>query len=306
METQDIKRSGFVGILGPTNSGKSTLLNRLVGHKLSIVSKKVQTTYHGIKGVREIGDAQVVFVDTPGFQRNRERIARLLNRVAQQQLDGSEINLWVFDLGYGDAFTQIETLADKIRKVKTAEHPDWQICILNKVDKFPKGELLPLIAKIHALDLFADIIPISAKDGTNVERIERLVAERLPEGGRLFPEGYWTDRSAEFLFSEFIREKIYESTHQEVPYSVQVEIENNLQEALEMKIPVIHAAIHVDAPSRKVILVGKGGEMVKRISTHARKEIEAYLGRQVCLKLFVHVEKDWIEDDNRLQKYLEL
>jgi GTP-binding protein Era len=294
-------KSGFVGIVGPTNSGKSTLLNALLGKKISIVSPRAQTTYHGIRGIQTTDSSQMIYVDTPGFQRNKEAVARLLNKVADKNAKDCDLLLWVFDASNEKVVQHIEGLRDRIAQ----KPPEKSHCLLNKIDKIPKGSLLPLLAQIHALGLFSEIIPISAKKGDGVERIKGFLSPKLPDGNVWYQPGEVTDRSQDFVLSEFIREKIYEATREELPYTVWVEIEN-WGEIQTGKVPTFHAVLHVDSESRKGILIGKQGEMLKRIGVAARKEIETYLGHQVCLKILVKVQPGWREDGRHLNRYLEL
>jgi len=295
------KLSGFVGIVGPTNSGKSTLLNALIGKKISIVSPKVQTTYHGVSGILNSDEGQLVFTDTPGYQRHPDVIARLLNGVADQKAAGCDAVMWVFDVSSPKVFHQILKMKEKI---KTLKPTDKSFCVLNKVDKVEKTQLLPLIQSLWELGLFKEIIPVSAKRGNGMDRLIRAANEVLPEGEQLYPKESVSDRTPPFHLSELIREKIYHATHQEVPYSSWIEIEQ--WEGEEGKVPTVRAVIHVDSDSKKGILIGKKGEMLKKIGTEARKDIEKFLGQHICLKLFVQVQKKWKENSRFVSQYLEL
>ncbi|MBY0369680.1 GTPase Era [bacterium] len=295
-------RSGFVGLVGPTNSGKSTLMNALLGRKLSIVSPRAQTTYHGIRGIQTKEREQIIYVDTPGFQRNPDRIARLLNKVADKNAKDCDFLVWVFDVSNPKAFSQIMQLKERISN-KPIEKT---FCILNKVDKVAKGDLLPLLQKIHELGVFSEIIPVSALKKDGVDRLAKLLSPMMPEGMPWYSPEDKTDRSQDFVLSEFIREKVYTATRQEVPYTVRVEMENWPEEKQPDRVPTYHAIIWVDSESRRGILIGKQGEMLKRIGTAARQDIEGYLGHQVCLKLFVRVQPHWRDDARALNKYLEL
>jgi GTPase len=300
-------KSGFVGIVGPTNSGKSTLMNALLGKKLSIVSPRAQTTYHGIRGIETTPDTQVIYVDTPGFQRNKESVARLLNKVADKNVKDCDLLLWVFDASNPRMLQQLEGLKNRIeQKPKEKSH-----CLLNKIDKIPKGGLLPLLAQIDAMGLFSEIIPISAMKGDGVDRIAAYLKPKLPEGHAWYTAGEVTDRPKDFVLAEFIREKIYRATREEIPYTVWVEMENwgdadGGGVPTLGKVPTYSAVLHVDSESRKGILIGKQGAMLKRIGVAARKEIETYLGCQICLKLLVKVQPGWREDGRHLNRYLEL
>lgn len=296
-------KSGFVGIVGPTNSGKSTLMNALVGKKVSIVSAKVQTTYHGVKGIVNTPQEQVIFVDTPGFQGHSERVAKLLNHVADRNAQDCDFLVWVFDVSNERTMVQVKRLQPKIEKWKA--EGKQAICVLNKVDKVAKPALLPLIAELHALNLFSEIIPMSAKKGDGIANLRQALTPKLPEGQAMYPAEMVTDRSQDFQIAESIREKIYEATRQEMPYAVRIEIEHYATDN-EGKVPMVRAVIHVDSDSRKGILIGKGGEMLKRIGTNARQDIETMLGHQICLKLFVDVQRGWKDNANLVNQYLEL
>lgn len=293
-------KTGFIGIVGPTNSGKSTLMNALIGQKVSIVSPKVQTTYHGVRGIRSTKEEQMVFTDTPGFQRHKESVARLLNKVAERHAKDCDVLVWVFDASNPRVLLQIQKMREKILALKPKEKT---FLVLNKVDKVAKPSLLPIMEAVIKLDLFHEIIPMSARKKDGLENLLKAVRPELSTGEKLFPDDDITDRPAQFLVSELVREKIYRATNQEVPYSVWVEIEEWEKEA---KCPTIRAVIHVDSDSKKPILIGKKGEMLKRVGTEARREIEALLGHQVCLKLHVDVEKGWKTDSRRVEEYLEL
>jgi GTP-binding protein Era len=304
MNNQTSFKSGFVSLLGPTNAGKSTLFNALVGKKLSIVSSKVQTTHRGMRGIVHRSDAEIVYIDTPGFQKQSERLSRLLNRVAENQAGNGDLCIWVFDVSNSRVVDQIQKLSKKIQDYKTRNE---RILVLNKADKIAKPSLLPLIEEIYKLDLFSEIIPLSARNKDNLLSLEKQILQKIPEGIKFYDESQVTDRPPSFLISEFIREKIFEVTREEVPYSVRIELEEwSEEEPPESKVPVYRAVIHVDSDSRKGILIGKGGLMLKEIGVRARKEIENYLGEKICLKLFVDVEKDWKEDSHKLNRYLEL
>lgn len=279
-------------------------MNALIGRKVSIVSPKVQTTYHGIHGIKNEKDAQIIFTDTPGFQRHKDRVAQLLNKVAENHAKDSDVLVWVFDASNPRMMSQIQKMVKKIEALKPKEQ---RFLVLNKVDKVHKLSLLPLIDEISKLDLFAEIIPLSARKKDGVERLLKAVEKHVPVGDRLYPEDTVTDRSKEFLVSEMVREKIYQVAHQEIPYSVRISVEEWTPHEDETKqCPTIRAVIHVDSRSKKPILIGKAGEMLKRIGTEARKEVETLLGHQVCLKLHVDVEEAWKMDRREVNQYLEL
>lgn len=296
-------KCGFVVITGPTNSGKSTLLNAFMGEKLSIVSNKPQTTYHGIRGVQTTADYQMIFTDTPGIQNYPQVIPRLLNKVADSKAEGCDVGLWVFDASSPAALRNIENLRQKIEKGIPREK---RICALNKVDVVKKENLLPLIETIHKMELFGEIFPLSARKGSNVEQLKKVLISMMPVGPAMYPAEMVTDRSNSFRIAELVREKIYTLTHEEVPYTVYIDVEENAPAAEESKVPHIHASICVDSDSRKGILIGKKGEKLKRIGILARQDIEKITGHKICLKLHVKVDPQWTSDSNKVQRYLEL
>lgn len=295
-------KCGFIGIVGPTNSGKSTLMNAILGRKVSITSPLPQTTYHGIRGVLNRENAQMIFTDTPGFQRHRETIPRLLNKVADRHAEESDCLLWVFDASGNALEAQVEELGKKISALKK---PELTLCALNKVDIIAKPKLLPVLARLSELGIFSEIVPISAKRSNGIDRLLNVLEQRIPEGHAFFEANDVTDRPKEFLASEFIREKVYHYTRQEVPYAVRVELEP--ARAVESsKVPHVFARIHVDSESKKGILIGKAGEKLKRIGMAARKDIEDLLGEHICLNIQVRVDENWKKDSRLLHRYLEL
>lgn len=290
---------GFVGLVGPTNSGKSTLLNALIGEKLGIVSRLPQTTYRSVRGVRSSPDSQIVFVDTPGFQRYCQPIPRLLNRVAEFHSRDCDLLVWVFDAGIACVLRQCDQLSGKISSFKQKS-----FCCLNQVDRVNKPGLLPLIDSLSRTGLFEDVIPLSAKTGDGLTSLIGVLERHLPESAPLYPENQRTDRGEDFLFSEWIREKVYETTRQELPYSVRVEIE--MIDRNSSNCPTVFATLHVDSDSRKGILIGHEASMLKEIGIRARREIERHLKHQICLKLHVDVEKNWRQNRFLVEQYLEL
>ncbi len=284
-------KSGFVSFVGRPNAGKSTLLNRLVGSKIAIVSDKPQTTRTRILGVRNYPDAQVVFLDTPGIHRPLHRMNVRMVDAALGTIREVDVLGLVVDAaepsGKGDAF-----VLDLLKDVKVPV-----FLLLNKIDLMKKSRLLPIIEQFSRENRFAEIIPISAFTGENVDRLERAVLDRLPEGEALYPEDYLTDQPERFLAAEIVREKLLQFTHAEIPFSSAVVIDR-FEEA--EKILRLYCTIVVDRESQKPIVVGKGGDMIKRIGVAAREELERFFSTHVYLDLHVRVREQWREDERLL------
>lgn len=285
--------SGFVAIMGRPNVGKSTLLNSILGEKLSIISPKPQTTRHRILGVKTGKGIQVIYVDTPGLHLGEQRaINRYMNQAARRALKDVDVIIFVVD---GLIFTEEDEMVLKL--VSQAHCP--VILAVNKVDEISeKAKLLPHLKALSEEFEFSEIIPISAKTGDNVGSLERKVAALLPEGPYYFPEGQITDRTLQFRLSEIIREKLMFYLEQEVPYGTTVEIES-LEE--EERRTIIHAVIWVDRPGHKPIVIGKQGAMLKKIGIESRKDMEALLDKPVHLKLWVKVKGGWSDNDRALK-----
>ena len=288
---------GHVALVGRPNAGKSTLLNRLVGTKLAIVSDKPQTTRNRILGVRNYPDAQVVYLDTPGIHRPLHRMNVRMVDVARDAMVGVDVLGLVMDAseasGRGNRFI--------IDMVKNAPAP--VILILNKIDLMKKTRLLPILEEYSKLADFAEIIPVSAATGDNVDRLERLIIDRLPEGVAMYPEDYLTDQPERFFASEIVREKLLQFTHTEIPFSSAV-IVDRFEEPPEGAgtdaILNLYCTIVVERESQKPIVIGRGGDMIKRIGTAAREDLERFFGRRVFLDLHVKVKSEWREDDRVL------
>jgi GTP-binding protein Era len=287
-------KSGFVSFVGRPNAGKSTLLNRLVGTKLAIVSDKPQTTRTRILGVRNYPDAQVVFLDTPGIHRPLHRMNVRMVDTALATIREVDVLGLVVDVseppGKGDKFV-LDLLEDVQAPV---------FLVLNKIDRMKKSRLLPLIEQ-HARDgRFAEIIPVSALSGDNVDRLERAIIDRLPEGEALYPEDYLTDQPERFFASEIVREKLLQFTHAEIPFSSAVVIDKFEEPEGKQGILRLYCSIVVDRESQKPIVVGKGGDMIKKIGTAAREELERFFSTKVYLDLHVRVREEWREDERVL------
>ena len=290
-------KSGFVSLIGRPNAGKSTLLNRLVGTKLAIVSDKPQTTRTRILGVKNYPDAQVVYLDTPGIHRPLHRMNVRMVDAAVQTIREVDVLGLVVDVsepaGKGDRY-----LFDLVKDVTAPV-----FLILNKIDLIRKSKLLPIIDRYRQEASFAEIVPVSAATGDNVDRLERAIVDHLPEGERLYPEDYLTDQPERFFAAEIVREKVLQFTHAEIPFSSAVVID-----LFEEPGPAtngvlrLYCTIVVERESQKPIVVGRGGDMIKKIGTAAREELERFFGTRVYLDLHVRVKAEWREDERVLEQ----
>jgi GTP-binding protein Era len=293
-------KSGFVSFIGRPNAGKSTLLNRLVGTKLAIVSDKPQTTRNRILGVKNYPDAQLVLLDTPGIHRPLHRMNVRMVDAAVDTIREVDVLGLVVDVteppGHGDRFV--------IDLVKSATAPVF--LILNKIDQIKKSRLLPIMKQYSELGTFAEIIPISAATGDNVDRLERAIIDRLPEGEPRYPADYLTDQPERFFAAEIVREKLLQFTHAEIPFSSAVVVDRFEEPAEGDRKPLLklYCTIVVDRESQKPIIIGRGGEMIKRIGTAAREDLERFFDAKVFLDLHVRVKAEWREDDTVLDDIL--
>jgi len=287
--------SGFVAILGPPNVGKSTLLNRILGKKIAIVSPKPQTTRNRITGIYHEPGCQMVFMDTPGIHKTQTPLHKSMVSSAQSVF--KEVDLLVI------LIEMLHPQAPEIPMILNDTGKSKKPCILaiNKTDKGPKEKLLPIIAEYNETRSFRSIIPISALTGDGVETLLRELKSMLREGPAFFPEDVQTDQSELFLVSEMIREKIFLHTRQELPYSSAVTVER-LEEHPERELVSISAKIHVESESQKGILIGQGGKMIKKIGQAAREDLESFLGSRVFLELRVKVDKNWSKDPRSLRR----
>ncbi|MCJ2376006.1 GTPase Era [Vibrio sp. ZSDZ34] len=286
---------GFIAIVGRPNVGKSTLLNQILGQKISITSRKPQTTRHRIMGVDTEGDYQAIFVDTPGLHIEEKRaINRLMNRAANSSL--SDVNL-VFFLVDGTHWTKDDEMV--LNKLKKAEFP--VVLCINKVDNVQdKTDVMQHMMELSQKMEFVDVVPISAKHGKNIDTLRKHVREHLPKATHHFPEEYVTDRSQRFMASEILREKLMRFTGDELPYSVTVEIErfdyNPKNDGFH-----INALILVERSGQKKMVIGKGGEKMKTIGREARLDMEELFGRKVYLETWVKVKSGWADDERALR-----
>ena len=283
-----------MSLVGRPNAGKSTLLNRLVGSKLAIVSDKPQTTRTRILGVQTYPDAQVVYIDTPGIHRPLHRMNVRMVDTAIESMRNVDVLGVVIDAseppGRGDRF--VRNLLTDVRAPV--------FLILNKIDLLKKPSLLPMIGRFAQDERFAEIVPVSAETGENVDRLERAIIERLPVGEKLYPDDYLTDRPERFLAAEIVREKVLQFTRAEIPFASAVSIDRFEEPGEEDPILRLYCSIVVDRESQKAIVVGRGGSMIKRIGTAAREELERLFSTRVYLDLHVRVRTDWREDEHVL------
>ncbi len=285
---------GIVSIVGRPNAGKSTLLNSIIKEKVAITSNKPQTTRNNIQGIYNDSDSQIIFVDTPGIHKPKNKLGKFLNRESYSSLEGIDLVLFMLDastpLGRGDEFI--------LEKIK--EENINTFLILNKVDKIKKDELFNLILNYKDKYDFKEIIPISALKEKNIDELLKTVKEYLNDGEPIYDEDLYTDKSIRFLISELIREKVLRKTREEVPHAVTVVLENYEE---KKEAVIINAAIIVERDGIKKILVGHNGEMIKDIGISARKDIEDLVGKRVYLDLFVKTVNNWRDRDKYLVEF---
>ncbi|MGM0275585.1 GTPase Era [Enterococcus sp. AZ080] len=288
-------KSGFVAIVGRPNVGKSTLLNRIVGQKIAIMSDKAQTTRNKIQGVYTTPEAQLIFIDTPGIHKPKHRLGDFMVETAYSALREVDAVLFMISAdqkrGKGDDFI--------IERLKNVQSPVY--LVINKIDKVHPDELLGIIEDYSSQMEFAQVVPISATEGNNVEHLMEVLVDEMPEGPQYFPDDQVTDHPEYFIVSELIREKVLFLTRDEVPHSVAVVIDT-MKRNENNKIH-IQATIIVERDSQKGIIIGKGGKMLKDIGTKARRDIENLLGDKVFLELWVKVQKDWRDKRVYLQDF---
>lgn len=287
-------RAGHVAIIGRPSVGKSTLLNRLVGQRISITSRKPQTTRHRLTGIATTSQAQLAFIDTPGFQsRFRSRLNERMNRAVRESAAGVDVVVWVVDAsGVKPADRAVLALAPQSVPV---------IAAVNKIDRLKdKAALLPRLAEIAGLRSLAAIVPISAEHGTQVRLLHDEIVKRLPVGEPLYPADELTDRDERFLAAEFVREKIFRQLGDELPYASAVAIERFDHDGGLRR---IQATVYVEKASQRAILLGEGGSRIKMIGTEARKDMEVLFGGRVHLELWVRIKRGWSDSDALLDRF---
>lgn len=293
--TQTKFRSGFVAIIGRPNVGKSTLMNHLIGQKIAIMSDKPQTTRNKIHGVYTTDTSQIVFLDTPGIHKPQSKLGDYMMKTAEGALKEVEAVLFLIDvadgLGGGDRF-----IIEQLKKVDTPV-----FLVMNKIDKVQPEQLLGIITQYKDLYPFAEIVPISALQGNNVETLLEQIQKYLPEGPQYYPADQVTDHPEQFVCAELIREKILHMTREEIPHSIAVGIED--MRVQENGVVYIGAVIYVERDSQKGIIIGKKGALLKEVGKQARRDIEALLGSRTFLELWVKVKKDWRNQERVLKDF---
>jgi GTP-binding protein Era len=288
-------RAGFASLIGRPNAGKSTLLNRMVGAKVAIVSDKPQTTRNRIVAVKNLEDGQIVFVDTPGIHRPLHRLNVRMVDAAVETLREVDVVALIFDAstrpGHGDEYVS-ELLKDFTRPV---------VLVLNKIDLVAKAKLLPLMEVARGWHDFAAIVPVSAATGDGVDRLEQILLEQLPESEPIYPEDFLTDQAERTLVAEIVREKLLQNTRNELPFSTAVGVDQ-FDESERDRLLRLYCTIYVETESQKPIVIGRSGDMIKRIGTEARKELEGFFETKVFLDLRVKVDPDWRNNDRTLDE----
>ncbi|WP_048600314.1 GTPase Era [Rubeoparvulum massiliense] len=296
MEAGNNYRSGFIALIGRPNVGKSTLMNQMVGSKVAIMSDKPQTTRNRIRAIYTDDAGQAIFIDTPGIHKPRSALGHNMVRVALDTLSEVDLILFVIDvtqeLGGGDQF-----ILEQLRNVDTPV-----FLILNKIDQVHPTQLLPVIDQYRTLYSFAEIVPVSALNGNNVETLLQVIMQYLPEGPQFYPTDQVTDHPERFIIGELIREKTLQLTSDEVPHSIAVVVDQ-IEPGEREDVVVVHATIYVERPSQKAIVIGKQGKMLQEIGTRARQDIERLLGSKLFLHLWVRVKKDWKNREDILRDF---
>lgn len=292
-------RSGFVAIIGRPNAGKSTLVNRLVGQKIAIVTSKPQTTRNRIQGIVTKPEGQVIFIDTPGLHDADSALGRQMMQEVAAALEGIDILLLMVDASHAESGPAGKPHLDDLLLEKASRFRGKTILALNKIDRLPKPKLLPLIESYAKAFDFAHIVPVSALKGSGCDELLQEILKQLPEGEPYFPEDQVTDQPERFLAAEIIREKAIQVMYHEVPYALAVFVEKFEETPRLLR---IEALMNVERDSQKKILIGHKGETIKKIGTEARKELEGILGTKIYLGLYVKVAPDWRESPQRVRE----
>lgn len=293
MENNSVHKAGFVNIVGNPNVGKSTLMNLLVGERISIATFKAQTTRHRIMGILNTDDMQIVFSDTPGVLKPNYKLQESMLNFSESALVDADVLLYVTD-------TQEKTdkNADFLEKVRNVKVP--VLLLINKIDLSNQQALEQIVAAWHELLPKAEIVPISAANKFNVDYVMKRVRELLPDSPPYFDKDQWTDKPARFFVTEIIREKILLFYDKEIPYSVEVVVEQFKEQPKSIQ---INAVIYVERDSQKGIIIGKQGRALKKVATEARRDLEKFFGKSIFLETFVKVDKDWRSSDKELRNF---
>lgn len=289
-------KSGFVTVIGRPNVGKSTLLNQVIGEKISIISDKPQTTRNKILLVHSEENAQIVFLDTPGMQMPKNKLGEYMLKMSKSTLDEVDLITYIVDdsLSVGKMDSMI---IEELKSVKTPI-----ILVINKIDNLSKDDLMLLIAKYDAIGIFKDIVPMSALKGDNVAKYVEVLKDNLEEGPQYFPEDMITDQPERFIISEIIREKALLNLEEEIPHGIVVNVDG-VKQRKGKDIIDVYANVYCEKESHKGMVIGKNGSMLKKIGQEAREDIEKLLGSKVNLQLWVKVEKNWRERDNKVKYF---
>lgn len=297
MVTKDISfRSGFAALIGRPNVGKSTLLNALIGQKVAIMSSLPQTTRNQIRGVLTTNTAQIIFIDTPGIHRPQHRLGEYMVQAAEATLREVDVVILVADATERSPSVD-DLVIERLQPISTPV-----VLVLNKVDAIDKPKLLTFIDYYQKQYAFRAIVPVSAKEGTQLEDLKQVILEDLPEGPKYYPDESVTDHPEQFVIAEFIREKVLKLTREEVPHSVMVDIEQ-LERREGSGVIYVSAVIYTERESQKGILIGKNGAMLKHVGQLARRELELLFGSKVFLELWVKVKKDWRNEPALLKRW---
>jgi GTP-binding protein Era len=294
MESENKFRSGFITVVGRPNVGKSTLINAVTGMKIAAVSDKPNTTRNRILGIRTLPDAQLVFIDTPGIHKARGKLGKAMVHTAMSAIEEADVILMMIEVK--DPFGKRDSFI-------IGNLPKPSILVINKIDTVRKGEILGVIDESRRFEgKFLEVIPVSAMKADGIDDLLATIVRYLPEGPKYFPEDMITDQPERFLAAEFIREKIFQLTKQEIPYKTAVVIEE-FKDVPEKKLVRISAVIYVERSNHKGIIIGKRGEMLKEIGSLARQDIERVLGAKVFLELWVKVSERWTERENLIRDF---
>ncbi len=293
-------RSGYVALIGEPNVGKSTLLNALLGQKLSIVTPKPQTTRHKIAGILTGENYQVVFLDTPGLIKPKYALQEVMMSFAGDAIEEADIVVFLTDASDSGAAGSVRN-SPAIARLSEKKDTKPVFMVINKIDLVKKAQVLPLIQAFSEIYPFKEIVPVSALKEENIGDLKKTIVKYLPEGNAFYPEDYVSDRDERFFVSELIREEIFKVFKEEVPYATTVEIEEFRDSDSERK-TYIRAVVYVERDSQKGIIIGKKGAALKQVGQNARRQIEEMIGHEVFLELFVKVEKEWRDDKGKIKR----